>query len=105
MYDKSAARYKVKDAFGVKIGVNSERTIDLCHFSFIGGGLTACPISRFSFLGSGVNGPLHGRSLERPPSAQQKIADHWLKPKVLKLYQLLIGFVHLVFPTLFCCVG
>ena len=60
LFDKSAAEYKVKDALekgdiwqiGVDIAVNSERTTDLrCCFSFL--------VSRFSFLGGGVTGPLH----------------------------------------------
>ena len=62
LYDKPAARYKVKDALkkgdmwqiGVDIGVYSERTIEIrCRFSFLGGGVTAP--SDFSFLG--VTGP------------------------------------------------
>ena len=43
LYDKSAAGYKVNDALkkgdirqiGVEIGVNCERTIDLCRFLFL----------------------------------------------------------------------
>ena len=70
--DKSAAEYKVKDALekgdiwqiGVDIAVNSERTTDLrCRFSFLVS-RWRCDrsvrflVSRFSFLGGGVTGPL-----------------------------------------------
>ena len=79
LYDKSAARYKVKDALekgdiwqiGVDIAVNSERTTDLrCRFSFLVSrwrcdrsvrflvSRFSFLVSRFSFLGGGVTGPL-----------------------------------------------
>ena len=79
LYDKSAAEYKVKDALekgdiwqiGVDIAVNSERTTDLrCRFSFLVSrwrcdrsvrflvSRLSFLVSRFTFLGGGVTGPL-----------------------------------------------